>query len=216
MANIVIVKNNTGSSVFIQDMGLELPGSGQKIFSDIFDFTEICVSEDLKAFVANSTFTINNGISDLTSENAIKYLECKSATASTIVGFDDLKDAIATNHSFNNNISSTTSSVYQTKVSLIVGALLVPGTYIIVGTADFQAVNNNKQVGVRLYNVTDDVTYSESIQQTNNSTNWFSFAGQAVVIMDGLSNKEFTIQYVQLSATTCNIRNAYLTFWRTA
>ena len=53
MTDIVIVKNNTGASVFIEDMGTAVPGSGQRTFSDIFDFTEICVSEDLKIFVNN-------------------------------------------------------------------------------------------------------------------------------------------------------------------
>jgi hypothetical protein len=216
MANIVIVKNNTGSSIFIQDLGLELPGSGQKIFSDIFDFTEICVSEDLKSFVADSTFTINNGISDLTIADAIKYLECKADSGDFFVGFNDLKNAIATNHAFSLPISSTTSAIYQTKVSLTVGSTLEAGRYIILATADFQAVNNNKQVGVRLHNVTDNFTHSESIQQTNNSTNWFSFAGQGIIDFGGVSDKEFALQFVQISATTCNIRNAYLTFWRTA
>jgi len=81
MPDTIIVKNNTGTSVFIEDMGAAVPGSGERIFSDIFDFTEICVSEDLKIFINNSTFTINNGTSDLNIADAIEYLDCKNISS---------------------------------------------------------------------------------------------------------------------------------------
>jgi len=82
MAIIVIVKNNTGSSVFIEDMGIAVPGSGQRDFSEIFDFTEICASEDLLGFVTDSTFTINDGTNDLNINDAQIHLDCKNAGGS--------------------------------------------------------------------------------------------------------------------------------------
>ena len=78
MSDTIIVKNNTGTAVFIEDMGIEVPGAGQRTFSDIFDFIEICRSEDLKIYVNNSTFTINDGTDDLSISDAIDYIDCKS------------------------------------------------------------------------------------------------------------------------------------------
>jgi hypothetical protein len=79
MAIIVIVKNNTGSSVFIEDLGTAVAGSGQRTLSDTFEFPDICVSENLLGFVANSTFTINDGTSDLNISEAQNHLNCKNA-----------------------------------------------------------------------------------------------------------------------------------------
>lgn len=98
--NIVIVKNNTGTSTFIEDMGVAVPGSGERNFSDIFDFTEICISENLKYFVNNTTFTINNGTSDLNISDAIEYLDCKNAGGSTGASYlNDLNDVNISNPS---------------------------------------------------------------------------------------------------------------------
>jgi hypothetical protein len=91
---------------------------------------------------------------------------------------------------------------------------LDPGTYLVHGTADFQAGNNNKSVSVRLYNSNDDIVYGESVQQTNNSSNYFSFAAQGEVSIDGTTNKAISIQYKNDGGTTCFIRNAHIVFWR--
>ncbi len=80
MATTVIVKNNTGASVFIEDMGIAVPGSSQIIFSDIFDFTDICESADLKTYVGDSTFIINDGVSDLNVSDGLDYISCKSSS----------------------------------------------------------------------------------------------------------------------------------------
>ena len=77
MAHIVIAKNNTGSSISIEDMGVEIPGSGQRTLSDTFDFNEICTSEDLKGYITNSTFTINDGSSDLSIDDALDHVDCQ-------------------------------------------------------------------------------------------------------------------------------------------
>lgn len=214
MADTIIVKNNSSSATSIEDMGVELPGSGQRILSNIFDFTEICVSEDLKSLIANSTLVVNNGVADLGIDLALSFLKCKDTTIVGGIQYEDIRDALATRYVSSDGISSTTSSVYVNKVALTVGLGLDPGYYILNSTADFQAVNNNKQVGVRLHNVTDNISYAESLQQTNNNTNWFSFAGQDVVYLDGTVDKTFALQFVQLSATTCNIRFAHIIFWR--
>jgi len=210
MSNIVIVKNNTGASVFIEDMGTAVPGSGQKIFSDTFDFPEICVSKDLKALIGDSTFTINNGTDDLIISDGIDYIKCKN----DVITFDEIGGLFSVQSLKSTEVSSTTSSTYINKLTLTITTTNEAGEYLILSNADFQALNNNKQVAVRLYDISNDVTYSESVQQTNNSTNWFSFANHQSITYDGIGDLVIAIQYRNLSNTTCNIRNCNLSLWR--
>lgn len=76
MSGTIIVKNNTGSPLFIEDMGLEIPGSGQRTLSDLFSntFYVISNSDSLKVFVTSGDITINNGIVDLSIEDALEFL----------------------------------------------------------------------------------------------------------------------------------------------
>ena len=74
MAYIVIVKNDTTSVITIEDLGIEISGSGQVTLSDISNLSEIISSNDLKSLVSNSTLIINNGINDLSVEDGLKYI----------------------------------------------------------------------------------------------------------------------------------------------
>ncbi len=210
MSDTIIVKNNTAASVFIEDMGTAVPGSGQRTFSDIFDFNEICVSEDLLSNVVNSTFTINDGTDDLSISDAIEYLKCKNAE----ITYDEIGGLFNVQTLQSNAISSTTSLTYIDKLTLLITTTNDAGEYLILTNADFQSLNHNKQVAVRLYNVTNDITYSESVQQTNNNTNWFSFSTHQSINFDGLEDVTISIQYKQFSGTTCNIRNCNISLWR--
>ena len=97
MAIIVIVKNNTGSSVFMEDLGTAIPGSGQRTLSDSFEFPEICASEDLLGYVTNSTFVINDGTSDLNTTEAQAHLNCKNPGGGTGASYlNDLLDVDTT------------------------------------------------------------------------------------------------------------------------
>jgi len=211
MAITVIVKNNTGASVFIEDMGIAVPGSSQIIFSEIFDFSDICESSDLKDYVGISTFIINDGTSDLSVSDAISYLKCKN----TEIAFDDIGGLFGVQTLQSSPISSTTSTTYIDKLEIIIAAAdNEAGQYLLLCNADFQSLNNNKQVSCRLYDKTNAVIFSESVQQTNNNTNWFSFANHESINFDGLTDLNIAIQYKTNGNTTCNIRNANLSLWR--
>jgi len=71
---IVIVKNTTGSSVFIDDLGISVDPSGQLNLSELFSFEDISSSADLKTFVTDGTFTVNDGIDDLNISNGLKHV----------------------------------------------------------------------------------------------------------------------------------------------
>lgn len=77
MAQTTIAKNNTGSAVSVEDLGIEIPGSGQRILSDTFSESEICESQDLKTLVGDSTFTINDGSNDLSVADGLEHIRCK-------------------------------------------------------------------------------------------------------------------------------------------
>ncbi len=77
MSDTIIAKNNAGSPVSIEDLGVEIPGSSQRTLSDTFDFSEICTSEDLKTLVNATTITINDGTSDLNVSDGLDWIDCK-------------------------------------------------------------------------------------------------------------------------------------------
>jgi len=70
----VIVKNITGSSIFIEDLGIEVLGNDQLILSELFEFEDISGSNDLKDLVNNDTFIINDGTSDLSKSNSLLHI----------------------------------------------------------------------------------------------------------------------------------------------
>jgi len=70
----VIVTNNTASSVVIEDLnGFEITASGTENLTDYFTTYEISKSNSLINYVADVTFSINNGIRDLTSAEGVKF-----------------------------------------------------------------------------------------------------------------------------------------------
>lgn len=72
----VIIKNNTGSSVPIEDLGMDLSGSGQREISLTYDFSLICESTDLKSLITDLTITINDGTSDLNATDGLYHVLC--------------------------------------------------------------------------------------------------------------------------------------------
>jgi len=74
MATIIIAKNNTGGAIFIQDLGIEVPGSGNRTLTSTFTKTEISTSSDLYNEVSTGNITINDGITDLSISNGLKHI----------------------------------------------------------------------------------------------------------------------------------------------
>jgi hypothetical protein len=110
-----------------------------------------------------------------------------------------------------NAISSTTSTTWQTKLSITVSGFT--GVLRVGRSMEFNSASNNKGVAVRFQNTTDNVTLGYSEQQTNNSTNWFGFSGFSYVTFNGTS-KTFELQYRRIDTTTCNVQNARIEIWR--
>jgi hypothetical protein len=70
----LIITNNTDSNVVITDLrSFEVVASGTETLSDYFNVVEICNSDNLIAFIADETFTVNNGTEDLTPAKGAKY-----------------------------------------------------------------------------------------------------------------------------------------------
>ena len=109
-------------------------------------------------------------------------------------------------------LSSTTSTTFQNKISITMPGIPGGGVYRLGYSMEFNSQNNNKSVEVRVYNSTDGLEIAENLQQTNNSGNYFSFAGIHHQTM-GATSKTFVLQYRAIG-TTCNVRNAVLEIWR--
>ena len=117
---------------------------------------------------------------------------------------------IDADNNISDGTSSTSSTTYQTKVSITVPAYT--GTVRVGWSMGYNADANNKDVYVRTYNVTDAVVLAENNQQTNNSLNWWTFAGFAYVTFTGAA-KTFSIQY-RAGTADCSVRNARLEAWK--
>lgn len=70
----IIAKNTTGSSVLIEDLGIEVDAAGQLDLSELFDFEDISNSDDLKSLVSNGTLIINDGASDLSISDGLDQI----------------------------------------------------------------------------------------------------------------------------------------------
>jgi hypothetical protein len=70
----VIIKNGGGSPVTINDLGIAIPATGQVTMSTFFEFAEIAGSEDLRDLVTAETLVVNDGSSDLTAANGLKWI----------------------------------------------------------------------------------------------------------------------------------------------
>jgi len=70
----VIVKNTTGSSVFIDEFGIEVDANGELNLSELFSFEDISSCEDIKTYVSDGTFIINDGTIDLSVSDGLKHV----------------------------------------------------------------------------------------------------------------------------------------------
>ena len=71
---IIIAKNNTSSAIPLDDLGIEIPGSGQRNLTDNFDKNEISASNDLDTQVSSGNIIINDGTSDLSITDGLRHI----------------------------------------------------------------------------------------------------------------------------------------------
>lgn len=76
--SIIIAKNNTALAIFIEDLGLEIPGSGWRNLTSTFEVIDIINSDDLDAQVLNSNITINDGTIDLSPSDGFDHINMKT------------------------------------------------------------------------------------------------------------------------------------------
>ena len=70
----VIAKNNSGSNVVLEDLGIEIANTAQITLSDYFGFGDIADSASLQAAVAAGNIVINDGSVDLSSANGVNFI----------------------------------------------------------------------------------------------------------------------------------------------
>ena len=71
----IIVKNNSGSDVAINDLGiLSVPDGGQRDLTASFEPSKIVASSDLQSLVNAGTLVINDGTSDLSSSDGLDLI----------------------------------------------------------------------------------------------------------------------------------------------
>jgi hypothetical protein len=70
----LIIKNDSGGDIMIEDMGIEIADTTQITFSNQFTYEEIATSDDLRGYVDDGTLVANNGTIDLTKSEGKEHL----------------------------------------------------------------------------------------------------------------------------------------------
>ena len=70
----IIAKNNTSSAIPLDDLGVEIPGSGQRDLTLTFSVVDIYSSTELRDNVQSGDITINDGIEDLDIEDSLAHI----------------------------------------------------------------------------------------------------------------------------------------------
>lgn len=71
---IVIAKNQTGSDIDLTRLGLRVPAAGQRTLTEFASYTECTEDASLEAAVTGGSIVINDGTSDLSTAQALVYL----------------------------------------------------------------------------------------------------------------------------------------------
>lgn len=70
----VIIKNSSGSSVIVEDLGVEILNGAAVNLDQEYAFDEIAGSDSLRALVEAGTLVVNDGTSDLNASDGINHL----------------------------------------------------------------------------------------------------------------------------------------------
>jgi hypothetical protein len=71
----IIAKNNTGSDIFLEDLGVTIPASSNRTLTDTIEVERITESDDLKTKVTSGDITINDGINDLSISDGLLHIK---------------------------------------------------------------------------------------------------------------------------------------------
>ncbi len=108
--------------------------------------------------------------------------------------------------------STTTSTVYQTKLTLTTSPL--NGTYLVSWSAVVDQSSVTESVGARLRNVTDSDTIAGlAIHEPKDNDNRIHVGGFEQVVFTGPA-KVFEIQYRVVGIATAGIKNATIAIWK--
>lgn len=114
--------------------------------------------------------------------------------------------------------TTTTSSTYQTKLSLVTGTLVTANTYKLEFSAVLDSAAANKSLSFRINNSTDAVVVYESLTMRASATNQrISVSGFVILTFGTTDARTFQMQWNSTdNSTTIGIRYAYLDFYRIA
>jgi len=152
-------------------------------------------------------------------EDASDSFRKKKASAESLLYASNVtSNAFTTNQGETSSNATTYPATSAANVQNKVVASLsgVAGnTYKIAYSAEFNSNANNKQVAVRVWNETDNSVVAESVQQTNNNTNYFMFSGVHYETFSTTETKTFVLQFRSTTAAaTCAVRRATLDIGR--
>jgi hypothetical protein len=174
--------------------------------SDVIKLDELAAPTDVTSL---NVTTSAHGLTPKLPNDSNKYLNgigtYTTPSGTNVFGYDFQQVA-------SEGDSTTTSSTFQDKVSLVSPALT--GTYRVAFYCESSCFLANRSVQLRLYNSTDATELCLDEQRPSLSALFGSSSGFQFVTFTG-SSKTFKVQYASSNgATQVTIRRARIEFWR--
>ena len=77
----IIVKNSSGSPIFINDLGISIPAQGQVELSELFGLPTLWESNDLYTLVSDDDLVVNDGTDDLDTIPGLNWISISEEEA---------------------------------------------------------------------------------------------------------------------------------------
>ncbi len=115
MATQIIIKNQTANDVELEDLGITISGNETVDLTEVFTKDEILTSDDLKTYVGNGTFIVNDGTTDLDVTHGLMHVRFETeyedlmddeGSGTPVSDLSVLQIRLTNDYNFNENFTS--------------------------------------------------------------------------------------------------------------
>jgi len=115
MVTQIIIKNQTSNDIELEDLGITIGGNETIDLTEIFAKDEILTSDDLKTYVGNGTFIVNDGTTDLDVTHGLMHVRFETeyedlmddeGSGTPVSDLSVLQIRLTNDYNFNENFTS--------------------------------------------------------------------------------------------------------------
>lgn len=215
-ANTASNVNVGGVGVWKQKAGVDLEFRGINAASSRVTVALDAANNEIDVDVADASTTQAGAIEIATQAEVDAGTDtARAVVPATLAGWSGGASVFGASYQYAEDLSrsTTTSTTYQTKVSLTTPALT--GTFRLGWHCVVDQDNTQDKVEVRLQNTTDAATVGPTPTriEPKDTTNRYSAGGFGEVVFSGAA-KTFEVQFRQQGGNTAGIQDARIEIWR--